>query len=111
MMVMMCSVPGPPSSVYFPHVNDSSVRIAWSEPREPNGMITGYRVAYGLHSSPTLTSSDDSLSAASRDYLVSDLFAFQHYRFSVAAKTQSGWGTEELVVVYTTFFRSELDLC
>lgn len=87
------------------------MRIVWSEPREPNGMITGYRVAYGLRSSPTFTSSDDSLSAASRDYLVSGLFAFQHYVFSVAAKTQSGWGAEELVVVYTNFYRSKLDLC
>jgi len=87
------------------------VRIAWSEPREPNGVITGYRVSYGLHLSPTLTSSDDSISAASRDYQASGLDAFQHYVFSVTAKTRSGWGAEESVIVYTIFYRSEFDLC
>jgi len=103
---LLCTVPGPPSSVYFPEVTTVSVRIAWSEPREPNGMITGYRVAYGLHSSMLL--SDDSVSASHRHYRVTGLSRYQQYLFTVAAKTRSGWGDEASVVVYTTSYRSEL---
>ena len=110
-IVLVCSVPGPPSSVYFPEVTETSVRIAWSEPREPNGVITGYRVAYSLRSSRTLTMSDDSVSAARRDYRVTGLASYQHYLFTVTAKTQSGWGAEEFVVVYTVSFRSEFVHC
>jgi len=51
--------------------------------------------------------SDDSVSSARRDYRVTGLNAYQQYLFTVAAKTQSGWGAEEFVVVYTVSFRSE----
>jgi len=99
------SVPGPPSSVYFPYVSEFSARIAWRDPREPNGVVVGYRVAYGLDFSPT--SSDDSLPASRRDYQVTGLKAFRFYQFAVTARTQSGWGAEESVVVYTAYDRSE----
>ena len=103
--VWFWTVPGPPSSVYFPEVTTGSVHIEWSEPREPNGVITGYRVTYGLHTS--MMQSDDSVSASLRHYRVTGLSPYQQYLFTVAAKTQSGWGSEASVVVYTTFYRSE----
>jgi len=100
-------VPGPPSFVYFPVVNETSVRVAWKEPREPNGVITGYRVAYGLRSSATLTMSDNAIPASGRHYQVSGLRSYQYYVFTLAAKTQTGWGVAETVVVYTMSSRSE----
>ena len=84
------------------------MRIAWSGPREPNGVITGYRVAFGFRSYPMSTVSDDSVPAESRDYQVTGLVSHEHYLFTVAAKTQSGWGAEESVVVYTSSVKSEL---
>ena len=83
------------------------MRIEWSEPREPNGVITGYRVTYGLLSS-VIKMSDDSVSASRRHYRVTALSPYQQYLFTVTAKTQSGWGDEASVVVYTTSYRSEL---
>ena len=105
------TVPGPPSSVYFPEVTEMSARIAWSEPREPNGVITGYRVSYDLRSSLVSTTSDDSLSAVRRDYRVTGLTSYRYYVFTVAAKTRSGWGAEESLLVYTVSDRSELVRC
>jgi len=101
------AVPGPPSSVYFPEVTESSARIAWSEPHEPNGVITGYRVAYGRRSSLAVPTFDDSISASRRDYRVTGLVSYEYYVFTVAAKTQSGWGAEESLIVYTISDRSE----
>ena len=45
--LIFITVPGPPTSVYFPHVNETSVRLAWLQPSEPNGIIVGYRVMWG----------------------------------------------------------------
>jgi len=86
-------------------VSKQSVLIAWSEPLEPNGVITSYRVAYGLHSSMQL--SDDTVPSTRHDYQVTGLSAYQHYVFTLAAKTQSGWGAEASVMVYTVSYRSE----
>ena len=84
------------------------MHIVWSAPREPNGVITGYRVAYSLQSSRMSMMSDDSIPASRRDYQVTGLAAYQYYLFTVTAKTRSGWGDEESVVVYTVSSRSEL---
>ena len=88
-------------------MTETSARIAWSEPREPNGVITGYRVAYRLRSSLQWAMSDDSVSAARRRYRVTGLSSYRYYEFIVAAKTQSGWGAEESLLVYTVSDRSE----
>ena len=90
-------------------MTESSTHIAWSEPREPNGLITGYRVTYFLRSSPALAVSDDSLLTSRRDYPVTGLSSYQYYVFTVAARTRSGWGVEESLLVYTISDRSEFD--
>lgn len=46
-----CAVPGPPSNVSFPDVTTTTARIIWDVPREPNGEILGYRIAFWLHHS------------------------------------------------------------
>jgi len=105
--VRYCTVPGPPSSVYFPEVTETTARIVWSEPREANGVITGYRVTYGLRSSLWSTVSNNSLSALHRDYHVTRLASYRHYVFTVASRTRSGWGDNVSLAVYTIAHRSE----
>ena len=40
-------VPGPVSNLSYQITSDTSAKIMWSEPEEPNGVITGYDVTFG----------------------------------------------------------------
>ena len=40
-------VPGPVSNLSYRITSDTSAKIIWSEPEEPNGIITGYDVMFG----------------------------------------------------------------
>ena len=40
-------VPGPVSNLSYNITSDTSAKIMWSEPEEPNGVITGYDVTFG----------------------------------------------------------------
>ena len=40
-------VPGPVSNLSYNITSDTSAKIMWSEPEEPNGNITGYGVMFG----------------------------------------------------------------
>jgi protein sidekick len=100
-------VPGRPSSVYFPVVTQSTAQLVWHEPIQPNGVITGYRVAYGIRSDPqTFGVTIDSLDSLQQDYFATNMDAYKYYVFEVAAKTQFGWGEAVRVLVYTMTNRS-----
>lgn len=101
-------MPGAPSGVYFPEVSKSSVRIAWSPPSHPNGIVTGYRVVYGRKNrSSTGTVVDESLGRERTDYLAKNVDADAFYVFAVAARSRHGWGESTEVEVFTTSMRSE----
>lgn len=94
--------PGPPSSVYFPDVTETTARIVWSPPREPNGNLTGYKVAYGVRSDPqAFPIENNQLGINDRSYLVSSLVRQSYYVFNVTARTTLGWGEPAQVVVFT----------
>lgn len=40
------TVPSPPSSVITEKVNDTSIRVTWARPDQPNGNIIGYYIDY-----------------------------------------------------------------
>ena len=40
-------VPGPVSDLSYQITSDTSAKIMWSEPEEPNGVIHGYDVTFG----------------------------------------------------------------
>ena len=40
-------VPGPVSNLSYQITSDTSAKIMWSEPEEPNGVITGYDLTFG----------------------------------------------------------------
>ena len=42
-------VPGPVSNLSYNITSNTSAVIMWSEPEEPNGVITGYDVVYGMY--------------------------------------------------------------
>lgn len=99
-------VPGPPASVYFPDVTETSARIAWSPPREPNGNLTGYRVVYGIQSDPqTFPFFVDNLGIYDRSYFAADLTRRSFYVFAVTARTVLGWGEPARLLLYTVATR------
>ena len=46
-LLLIPPVPGPVSNLSYQITSDTSVKIMWSEPKEPNGNITGYDVTFG----------------------------------------------------------------
>ena len=85
--------------------------MVWEPPREPNGVITGYRVAYGERMIPpnpqTYTIVDDLLGPDRRSFEVFNLERNTYYMFAVTAKTRLGWGEPAELEVYTIVNRSE----
>ena len=51
-------VPGPVSNLSYNIISTTSAVIMWSEPEEPNGVITGYDVVYGLYEEDNSTTVD-----------------------------------------------------
>lgn len=108
-MAASLPAPGPPSAVYFPDVTNTAVRIVWEPPRQPNGLIRGYRVAYGLRAEPpapqAYTMVDDTLDSGRRSYEVTGLQRNTYYVFAVTAETRLGWGVPAELEVYTIISR------
>ena len=46
-------VPGPVKALSYCVLSNTSVRIMWNSPNEPNGIITGYDVVYGVYEEDT----------------------------------------------------------
>ncbi|XP_022080215.1 protein sidekick-2-like isoform X2 [Acanthaster planci] len=95
------SVPGPPSGILFPVVTNTSAKITWRAPVEPNGIIQSYRVSYVQQGFPDNFKQTTEVGMA-QEYTVSNLFDNTYYSFSVAAKTRLGWGQEASAIVITT---------
>lgn len=85
-------VPGEVSSLQFDEVSDRAVKVIWSAPKAPNGILTGYQVKYHVKDDPAsmkvvnLTAKDTSLK-------VTKLVATTRYLFEVSAFTKVGAGT------------------
>ena len=83
-------------------MTSSTVKIVWSPPTDPNGIIAGYKVTYREKANPKeYAIGDDSLGPTRRDFYVQTLTKKTYYVFTVSARTRLGWGTETEVDVYT----------
>nr|KAG5713396.1 hypothetical protein BaRGS_024944 [Batillaria attramentaria] len=82
-------VPGPPIIIYFPNVTYTSAVVVWNPPQEPNGIITGYKVAYRKESSST-PGPEVELGPNIREYMVDSLRPNSWYQFRVAATNDIG---------------------
>ena len=90
---LFVTVPGPPSSVYFPEVTWTTVRIVWSPPLEPNGVIRFYRVSYRQSGEPPSNAIvDDQIPASVGEKYLLGLLQDRVYVFTVTASTSLGWG-------------------
>ncbi|XP_078319648.1 protein sidekick-like isoform X2 [Crassostrea virginica] len=97
-------IPGPPVRLWFPEVTSNTVKIMWSPPLEPNGIITGYMVTY-RRDDVTIVFNSSVIVASQQEYYISSLVNNKYYSFSVMAKTRRGWGAAASAKVYTTVNR------
>lgn len=97
-------IPGPPVRLWFPDVTSNTVKIMWSPPLEPNGIITGYMVSYRRDDTSFVYNSSV-IVASQLEYHFSSLENNKYYSFSVRAKTRRGWGIGAKAKVYTTVNR------
>ena len=53
----MCdfTAPGVVEIVNINIISSSAAAVVWNPPTEPNGIITGYEVVYGIHETPSPT--------------------------------------------------------
>lgn len=96
------SVPDPPIIIYFPVVTYKMARVVWAPPTKPNGIIIAYRVSYVLQNK--LSNKQESyteVNATVHEFTASGLLRETYYNFSVAAKTNIGWGNPAIVQVFT----------
>ncbi|KAM7296149.1 protein sidekick [Ixodes scapularis] len=124
-------VPGPPSNVSFPDVTTTTARIIWDVPREPNGEILGYRIAFWLHHSGGGSSEGEARvsrevprhgshpqglrpgggAAPPRGDCSNRIVVLRepqsYYAFAVSARTKEGWGLEARALVLTTASREK----
>uniref|UniRef100_A0A8C4ZXH8 Sidekick cell adhesion molecule 1 n=1 Tax=Gadus morhua TaxID=8049 RepID=A0A8C4ZXH8_GADMO len=92
--------PGPVSSLIFPEVLDTSVRVSWEEPADRNGIITGYVLWWevtGVNSSRL----ERSLSNATLQHQLTGLTSVTSYTILVAARTVAGPGQTTASTVST----------
>ncbi len=102
MVKRLVSVPGAPCCTYFPDVTSTTVRVVWGPPKQPNGIITGYRVVYRERAqSPEYAIVDDRLGDNRRNFTVSNLQQNAFYVFNISARTELGWGEEAKLEVIT----------
>lgn len=97
-------MPGPPIIIYFPNVTYTSAVVVWNPPKEPNGIITQYKVSYRKQRATT-DENEVLVEPNYREYGVDNLEREVVYVFSVTAKTQKGWGTPASVEVLTMLNR------
>lgn len=91
---LFCLVPGPPSDVeVFPFAE--YILVTWKPPKEPNGVITGYRVGsakYVGSQSQDVDVTLEEVGASVRRFLLSDQEELSDYVIEIQAKTEPGWG-------------------
>ena len=109
MYMYFIKVPGLPANVYCPDVSFTTVKIVWSPPRQPNGIILGYSLSYQQINDNDITSLDE-LGSDRRDHFVSGLIKGKKYLFYLKARTSVGWGNALEFAVVMTIERSKFTL-
>lgn len=72
-------VPEEVSTLQFSGVSDRELTLKWSEPTEPNGILTGYQVKYKIKDSSDVKTVN--LTAHETKLHVTQLKALTHYWF------------------------------
>jgi hypothetical protein len=92
-------VPGPVSSLSYSITSNTSAKITWSEPTEPNGVITGYVMEYGVYEgNKTKVNFRKDVTATS----LKDLAPKRPVEVTVSARTKIGIGKNASKIFFTS---------
>lgn len=91
-------VPGDVATLAFEDVSDRAVRVVWTPPTKPNGILTGYQLTYQIRDKPD-TLKTLNLTAETLNYKIEELRATTHYKFSITAWTAAGQGLSKKAVI------------
>ena len=98
--------PGLPQNISSPSVSQTTARILWDPPEDPNGEILGYKVTYHSLTDGNREIASQELHHNERTFKATNLKPDTHYVFTVTAKTKEGWGQQASMLLYT--YDSEL---
>ena len=73
------------------------IKLEWEEPRQPNGIITGYKVSIDQDANPR----SKELGASARKYVFGGLKPTKKYYLYIQAKTNNVYGEKDTVPVTT----------
>ena len=93
--------PGMPQNISSPTVSQTTARILWDPPEDPNGEILGYKVSYHALTEGNKEMTSQELHHNERTFKATNLKSDLHYLFTVAAKTKEGWGQQASMMLYT----------
>ncbi|XP_071813143.1 protein sidekick-1-like isoform X3 [Apostichopus japonicus] len=100
------SEPGPPMSLHFPTASEASVRLVWTAPDEPNGVIDNYRISYRLSGDSQIINTHE---GSNLHYVANGLEGNKMYTFTVTAHNGEGWGAPASANVITSNQRAKPD--
>ncbi|XP_053310046.1 protein sidekick-2 [Spea bombifrons] len=95
-------VPGAPVGIFFPEVRNTSVRLIWQPPANPNGIILAYQITHRLNTTNANTATVEVLNPSVRQYTAAGLRPESVYLFRITAQTRKGWGEAAEALVVTT---------
>lgn len=82
----------------FDQISDRSVTVSWSQPKQVNGILTGYQVIYQVKDKPE-TVKLQNLTSDETNLKVDQLQATTHYRFEITAWTSQGGGSPKVAII------------
>lgn len=91
-------VPDEVASFHFLDVSDRALRVLWTQPKNINGILTGYQLRYQIKDRPE-TLKKVNLTAAKVSYDVTQLQATTHYWFEIKAMTKVGAGPTKTATI------------
>ncbi|XP_026329233.1 protein sidekick isoform X2 [Hyposmocoma kahamanoa] len=84
-------IPDEVSSLQFDDISDRAVRVSWSPPKKPNGILIGYKLSYEIKDNAE-TLKEEVLPPNITSVKVEHLQASTHYKFWLRALTAVGEG-------------------
>ncbi|KAL5276641.1 SDK2 family protein [Megaselia abdita] len=91
-------VPDEVASFHFMDVSDRALKVLWTQPKNINGILTGYQLRYQIKDRPD-TLKKVNLTAAKISYDVTQLQATTHYWFEIKAMTKVGAGPTKTATI------------
>jgi hypothetical protein len=83
------------------------IKLEWTEPSRPNGLITGYNVSIDKDAQPRYAVVD----GAARNYVFAGLMPEKDYVMYIQAKTKAGFGVRRRVTDTTKSLQGRYSIC